>query len=358
MHRSGNTQATFKLPAALLGLSFGVFASLVGAAVATALLFGGGAGCAEGSVGSVKGVPARLIPIYQQASLRYGLGERGPSILAAVNWIETGFGANLGPSSAGALGWMQFMPPTWAAYGVDANGDGAKDPNDPWDAIFAAARYLSASRAPENWHDAILAYNHAEWYVEKVERAAERFGGATAGSGDYAGAICVAGIPAGAVLDQSVRLFAPRAFKALPARFWVGGGAPQAVDARIWPNAVWLLKGFDLRVTAARESGHQTHGDGTALDIVPAPGRGWDETAMRAALALGWRPSCGASGTAPVCPLIPAMQFVAYNGYPGHGDPAHAGSNAHLHISWKSSDYGCPGLCAPRTWVEVFPWVE
>jgi len=358
MQRSGDTQGSFKLPAALLGLSFGAFASLLGAAVATALLFGGGGGCAESSVGSVKGVPARLIPIYQQAGLRYGLGARGPSMLAAVNWVETGFGENLGPSSAGALGWMQFLPSSWEAYGVDADGDGDKDPADPWDAIFAAARLLRASGAPDSWHDALFSYNHAEWYVEKVERAAERFGGATAGAGDIAGPTCAAGIPGGAVLDRSARLFSPQAFKALPARFWVGGGAPQAVDARIWPDAVWLLEGFELRVTAAREGGHHTHGDGTAMDMVPASGRGWDATALRAALALGWTPSCGASGTAPICPLIPAMQFVAYNGYPGHGDPAHAGSNAHLHISWKSSDYGCPGLCAPRTWVEVFPWVE
>lgn len=357
MHRSGDKDASLKLPAALLGLSFGVFASLVGTAVAASLLFGGGtSGCASGAVGAVEGVPARLTPIYQQASLRYGLGARGPSILAAVNWVETGFGANLGPSSAGAVGWMQFMPPTWDAYGVDANGDGAKDPNDPWDAIFAAARLLRASGAPKNWHDALFSYNHAEWYVEKVERAAQRFGGAASGSAAFSGTICAAGVPSGAVLDQSVRLFSPRAFKPLPAQLWVGGGSPQAVDARIWPNAVWLLESFDLRVTAARESGHQTHGDGTALDIVPAAGFGWNATALRAALALGWTSSCGASGTAPVCPLAPAMQFVAYNGYSGHGDPAHAGANAHLHVSWKSSDYGCPGLCAPRTWVEVFPW--
>lgn len=358
MQRSGDTQGGIKLPAALLGLSFGAFASLIGAAVATALLFGGGAGCAEGAVGSVKGVPARLIPIYQQASLRYRLGARGPSILAAVNWVETGFGTNLSVSSAAAEGWMQFLPSSWALYGVDANGDGVKDPYNPWDAIFAAARLLRASGAPGSWHDALFAYNHAEWYVEKVERAAERFGGASAGSASGSEAICAAGVPGGAMLDRAVRLFLPRAFKPLPAWLWVGGGAPEEVDARIWPDAVWLLEGFDLRVTAAREAGHKTHGDGTAMDMVPAPGRNWDETALRAALALGWTPSCGASGTAPVCPLAPAIQFVAYNGYPGHGDPAHAGSGAHLHVSWKSSDYGCPGLCSPRTWVEVFPWLQ
>jgi len=94
------------------------------------------------------------------------------------------------------------------------------------------------------------------------------------------------------------------------------------------------------------------------MDMVPADGRGWDGTALRAALDIGWIPSCGASGSAPVCPLLPAIQFIGYNGYPDHGDPAHAGENAHLHVSWKSSEYGCPGLCEPREWVEVFPWQE
>ena len=90
-------------------------------------------------------VPAFLIPIYQRASREYGLGPSGPSILAAINEIETGFGVNQGPSYAGAVGWMQFMPATWDAYGVDANGDGVADPSDPEDAIHAAANYLKAS---------------------------------------------------------------------------------------------------------------------------------------------------------------------------------------------------------------------
>src|SRR5262245_31199879 len=95
-------------------------------------------------------VPSFLIPIYQEASDRYGLGPVGPAILAAINEIESGFGANMGPSSAGAIGWMQFMPSTWAAYGVDANGDGKKDPWDAEDAIFGAANYLRASGMPED----------------------------------------------------------------------------------------------------------------------------------------------------------------------------------------------------------------
>ncbi|HEU4462250.1 MAG TPA: lytic murein transglycosylase [Solirubrobacterales bacterium] len=117
---------------------------------------------------AVSGVPPVLIPIYHRASEAYGLGAQGPAILAAINAIETGFGQNLGPSYAGAEGWMQFMPETWAMYGVDANGDGVKDPNNPEDAIHAAARYLSAAGFPADVWGAIWAYNHADWYVEDV----------------------------------------------------------------------------------------------------------------------------------------------------------------------------------------------
>jgi len=113
-------------------------------------------------------VPPQLIPIYQRASAQYGLGSQGPAVLAGINAVETGFGTNLGPSSAGAVGWMQFMPSTWATYGVDANGDGVADPNNPEDAIFAAARYLSAAGMPADTYGAIYAYNHADWYVSEV----------------------------------------------------------------------------------------------------------------------------------------------------------------------------------------------
>jgi len=117
---------------------------------------------------AISGVPPVLIPIYQRASDAYGLGPQGPAILAGINAIETGFGQNLGPSYAGAEGWMQFMPETWAMYGVDANGDGVADPNNPEDAIYAAARYLSAAGMPADVWGAIFAYNHADWYVEEV----------------------------------------------------------------------------------------------------------------------------------------------------------------------------------------------
>jgi Transglycosylase SLT domain len=343
-------------PRLLLGVPLVSLAALVGGLMALTLFLGVARPSCEEPVAPLGSeVPARLVPIYDAAAARYGLGGRGPAILAGVNRVETGFGANLGVSSAGAQGWMQFMPATWATYGVDANGDGTKDPDDPWDAIFAAARLLRASGAPGNWHDALFSYNHAEWYVEEVQRAAEGFVRDGDGSQSSTGAAGCSATASGASLERVVRLYGPREFKALPSRLWAGAGAPESVDARIWPDAVWLLETFGLRVTAAREAGHQTHGDGTAMDIVPAAGSGWSQTTQRAAEAFGWTSDCGWNGTPPVCPLVPAIQFIGYNGYPGHGDPEHAGGNAHLHVSWRSSAYGCPGLCPPREWVEVFP---
>jgi membrane-bound lytic murein transglycosylase B len=113
-------------------------------------------------------VPTQLIPIYQRAAATYGLGSQGPAILAGINAVETNFGTDLGPSSAGAVGWMQFMPSTWSEWGVDANGDGVADPDNPEDAIFTAARYLKAAGMPSDTYGAIYAYNHADWYVSEV----------------------------------------------------------------------------------------------------------------------------------------------------------------------------------------------
>jgi hypothetical protein len=137
-------------------------------------------GSSEGAGGLSSKVPRRLVPLYVAAASRYDLGAKGPAVLASVNEIETGFGEANTVSSAGAEGWMQFMPETWATYGVDANGDGRKDPYDPADAIFAAANYLSASGAPGDWRSAIFAYNHADWYVEDVLAGARRFASSAA----------------------------------------------------------------------------------------------------------------------------------------------------------------------------------
>jgi hypothetical protein len=122
-------------------------------------------------------VPLFLLPIYQAAGIEYGVRWE---ILAAINEIETDYGRNLNVSSAGALGWMQFIPSSWRAYGVDANKDGRKDPYNPVDAIFAAARYLKAAGYEDDVRRAIFAYNHADWYVDSVMLRARLISGVPA----------------------------------------------------------------------------------------------------------------------------------------------------------------------------------
>ncbi len=119
-------------------------------------------------------IPPFLLSIYQAAGIQYGIRWE---VLAAINEIETDYGRNLNISSAGAVGWMQFMPATWKMYGVDANRDGKKDPFNPVDAIFAAARYLRAAGGEQDIRKAIFAYNHADWYVDSVLLRARVIGG-------------------------------------------------------------------------------------------------------------------------------------------------------------------------------------
>jgi hypothetical protein len=163
--------------------------------------------------------------------------------------------------------------------------------------------------------------------------------------------------PAGSAdVRRGRRLIAPRAFKTLPPWAMAGDRPPQAVDARIYTDVIWLLRPYHLRITAAREAGHQTHGDGTAVDLIPADGVTqpvWDASAGALAQDLGWKPTCGASGTHPACPLVPAIQFIGYDGYPGHGSPRTCAANcaAHLHISRRRRRprRGTPGrVRAPR----------
>ncbi|HWX74727.1 MAG TPA: lytic murein transglycosylase, partial [Solirubrobacteraceae bacterium] len=110
-------------------------------------------------------IPLFLLPIYHAAAAQYGVPWQ---ILAAINEIETDYGNDLSVSTAGAVGWMQFMPATWIQYGVDALNAGYADPYNPVDAIFAAARYLRAAGASSNLRAAILAYNHSAEYVSSV----------------------------------------------------------------------------------------------------------------------------------------------------------------------------------------------
>ena len=118
-------------------------------------------------------IPPFLLPIYQACGTEYGIPWE---VLASINKIETGFGTNLNVSSAGAIGWMQFLPSSWETYGLDANGDGRKDPYNPVDAICAAAHYLKIAGGDQDLYNAIFSYNHADWYVQEVLLYARAYG--------------------------------------------------------------------------------------------------------------------------------------------------------------------------------------
>jgi Transglycosylase SLT domain len=275
--------------------------------------------------------PRQLVPLFEGAARRYRLGPRGPAILAAIASVESGFGQNMGPSSAGAVGWMQFMPATWASYGVDANGDGRRDPYTASDAIFAAARYLRASGAPDDWYQALFAYNHADWYVEKVLREAERFRAA---------------LPIGGAAKDPVTVCEPSIELAVGGVRRVAGagrivpipGSPgEAIDSRILRDVLFLQRRFLFTITAGYDpTGHKAAGEhplGLALDIVPGPQGSWEDIDR---LARWAEPRQNAPR--------PPFRWVGYNGDADHG------RGHHLHLSWDHSPTA-PGQ--PPEWVLV-----
>lgn len=119
------------------------------------------------------------LQLFQASAVRY-CPAMSWTVLAAIGQIESADGQNNGPSSAGALGPMQFMPATWAAWGINGFGPaGTPDIMNPLDAVPSAARMLCADGAsagtPAGLRQAIFAYNHANWYVDEVLALAAQY---------------------------------------------------------------------------------------------------------------------------------------------------------------------------------------
>jgi len=127
----------------------------------------------------ISSAEVHTIPTDQLVSMQAAAGQCALSwqVLAGIAKVESDFGRNMATSSAGAIGYGQFLPSTWASYG------GGGNPYDYRDALPAMARYLCAAGADHDLRSAIFAYNHADWYVDEVLADAVRFGYLPPGSG-------------------------------------------------------------------------------------------------------------------------------------------------------------------------------
>lgn len=164
-------------------------------------------GPAEGA----QGIPASVLAAYLGAEKKVGQSDPGCGLrwqlLAAIGKVESGQArggqvdaggttlrpilgpvldgngfANISDTDGGAydgdsrydraVGPMQFIPSTWAAWGQDADGDGRRNPNNVHDAALAAARYLCAGtrdlRADADLDRAVLSYNRSTEYLRTV----------------------------------------------------------------------------------------------------------------------------------------------------------------------------------------------
>ncbi|HET6507390.1 MAG TPA: lytic transglycosylase domain-containing protein [Baekduia sp.] len=271
-------------------------------------------------------VPAELQPLFNDAAKTYALGAEGPAILAGLTKVESDFGRNMGPSSAGAVGWTQFMPGTWRQFGVDSDGDGRADPMTAADAIMSAARYLKHLGAPGDWHRALLGYNHAEWYVRKVLDQARSL---TAKDASADASLCTddLALPSGA----GGRLIGGGRIVPIP------GEPGMTIDERLVPDIQFLRAKFHVTVTAGyAPTGHAQHGEhplGLAVDLVPGRGGTWDDVD---ALARWAEPQQNHPR--------PPFRWVGYDGDSGHG------RGNHLHLSWI---HGAAPNGPPAPWVQV-----
>jgi hypothetical protein len=298
------------LPALLAG---GFVVAVAPLLVLSALLAAPGSAGGAASDAAISDIPPDYLALYRTAADRYRLGADGWSYLAAVGKVEcdhgrsTAVGCDRGEENyAGARGPAQFLAATWAAFGVDGDGDGDRDVYDPADAVFGMANYLRASAAPRDWRRALFAYNHAGWYVDRVLEAATRYRGAAA-------------TPIAPDLPAS--WLAP-----LP------DFPGESCDRRIVGEVTTLVRAFGIRVSDCFGGPpHDVDGEhplGLAIDASPADGD-WRRTELLAR-RFGWSEACAARG----CPGVGPFRVVLYNGYPDHGDPAHS-SKPHIHLSWQ-----------------------
>lgn len=309
-------------------------------AAVIALLF---AGLSTGLIGSVgpsgeaqEDIPSQLLPLYVNAADTCpGLSW---TILAAIGKIETNHGRSTlpgvtsGANSHGAAGPMQFgvggkAGNTWAAYGIDGDGDGVADVYNPFDAVFSAAHYLCShgARGGENLYDAVFAYNHADWYVQDVMAQAAQYAAApalTAGSTDVHALLGTprVNLTEGAHYDLELSMTRPG---------WI--------DPRVIAMLHLLSQDHTLSVSVLR-TGHthyvagtervSNHAVGRGIDIYELDGQpvSADNQAARAVVEML------VHGQGPLRPDEVGSPFAEFAPLPGAFTDA--GHQGHIHIGW------------------------
>ena len=226
-------------------------------------------------------IPPFLLPIYVSAGRAYGVPW---NVLASINQIETDYGrvGACAVSSAGATGWMQFMPATWRTYGVDASGDGVADPCNPVDAIYAAARYLNASGAATDLRGAIFAYNHADWYVDRVLQTAGVYGSLPSGLITETGSLAFGHFPVRGAVRYGDDLHDAEGGSGPPTGLWIypRSGARAVATQDVTVSRILLgpglARGLRQGRTAVVESLDRHRARGAAEDVPDPVARALD----------------------------------------------------------------------------------
>ena len=142
-------------------------------------------------------------------------------LLAAIARLESNFGRNMATSSAGAVGYGQFLPASWQAFGNDGNV------YDYRAALPAIAAYLCQSGLERDPRAALWAYNHADWYVDLVLALAARY--------DW----LAPGAPVPAVLDTGPSTAPVAALHYARGRDPRNTQRPRIVDGVFWLGVPW-----------------------------------------------------------------------------------------------------------------------
>jgi hypothetical protein len=101
----------------------------------------------------------------------YGVALNGSNNTTEI--VDTDAGAFDGDQAYDrAVGPMQFIPSTWSVVGVDADGDGVRNPQDIDDAALGTAVYLCSGSddlgTDAGRRAAVHRYNHSDSYVDLV----------------------------------------------------------------------------------------------------------------------------------------------------------------------------------------------